>query len=91
MTVEPAPPTAAVPLPWDGPVADPVAALAGARAQHGDTFRDASGRYLFLFSPEGVRSFYGCPRNGPARVWPTSRCCGARCPTSCSRDGAPSP
>ena len=39
------------PLPWDGPVDDPVAALAGARAAHGDTFLDASGRYLFLFSP----------------------------------------
>ena len=52
---------AAVPLPWDGPVADPVAALAGARAELGDTFMDASGRYLFLFSPEGVRSFYALP------------------------------
>ena len=56
--VEPAPAIAAVPLPWDGPVADPVAALADARAELGDTFMDASGRYLFLFSPAGVRSFY---------------------------------
>ena len=59
--VPPAPAIAAVPLPWDGPVADPVAALAGARAELGDTFMDASGRYLFLFSPEGVRSFYALP------------------------------
>ena len=59
--VEPAPAIAAVPLPWDGPVADPVAALADARAELGDTFMDASGRYLFLFSPAGVRSFYALP------------------------------
>ena len=56
------PPVAAVPLPWDGPVADPVA---GARRcpgrACGDTFIDASGRYLFLFSPAGVRSFYALP------------------------------
>jgi cytochrome P450 len=47
-----------VPLPWDGPVDDPVAALGAARAELGDTFTDASGRFLFLFSPAGVRSFY---------------------------------
>jgi cytochrome P450 len=47
-------------MPWDAPVADPVAAIGGARAAHGDTFV-VPGRgtdYLFLFSPAGVRSFY---------------------------------
>ena len=48
-------------LPWDVPVADPIAALAAARTRHGDTFVVNSGddRYLFTFSPAGVRSFYG--------------------------------
>ncbi len=50
-------------LPWDVPVADPVAAIAGARAVHGDTFVVDSGpdRYLFTFSPVGVASFYALP------------------------------
>jgi len=56
--IAPVPPAADVALPWDGVVPDPVAALAAARAEHGDTFTDVSGRYLFLFSPEGVRAFY---------------------------------
>jgi len=56
--ITPAPPAADLPLPWDGAVADPVAALAAARADHGDTFTDVSRRYLFLFSPQGVRAFY---------------------------------
>jgi cytochrome P450 len=56
--VDPAPPVSTVPLPWDGAVDDPVAALAEARATLGDTFLDQSGRYLFLFSPAGVRSLY---------------------------------
>jgi cytochrome P450 len=47
-------------LPWDVPVDDAVAAIAAARAQHGDTFAVESGRdhYLFTFSPTGVESFY---------------------------------
>ena len=60
------PPIAAVVLPWDvaaeGP-SDPVADLAAARARHGDTFvvDSAGARYLFLFSPAGVRAFYALP------------------------------
>lgn len=47
-------------LPWDVAVDDAVAAIAGARAEHGDTFVvDSRGsRYLFTFSPIGVESFY---------------------------------
>jgi cytochrome P450 len=50
-------------LPWDGVVADPVAALADARSRLGDTFVVDSGadRYLFLFSPMGVAALYGLP------------------------------
>jgi cytochrome P450 len=50
-------------LPWDVPVSDAVAAIAAARARHGDTFAVLSGRdhYLFTFSPTGVESFYGLP------------------------------
>ena len=50
-------------LPWDVPVDDPVAALAAARAAHGDTFVVDSGpdRYLFTFSPVGVGGFYALP------------------------------
>jgi hypothetical protein len=50
-------------LPWDVSVTDAVAAIAAARAQHGDTFAVHSGndRYLFTFSPTGVESFYGLP------------------------------
>ena len=50
-------------LPWDVPVSDAVAAIAAARAEHGDTFAMHSGqdRYLFTFSPTGVESFYGLP------------------------------
>src|SRR5215467_1533716 len=64
--VEPLPSIASLRLPWDaadeGPN-DPVAALAQARARHGDTFVVDSGgtRYLFLFSPAGVRAFYAVP------------------------------
>ncbi|MDT5008736.1 MAG: hypothetical protein QOH57_353, partial [Mycobacterium sp.] len=48
-------------LPWDVAVGDAVAAIADARARHGDTFVVNSGtdRYLFTFSPTGVESFYG--------------------------------
>lgn len=40
---------------------DAVAAIAAARARHGDTFAVQSGQdhYLFTFSPTGVESFYG--------------------------------
>jgi cytochrome P450 len=50
-------------LPWDVPVLDAVAAIAAARARHGDTFAVQSGQdhYLFTFSPTGVESFYGLP------------------------------
>jgi cytochrome P450 len=50
-------------LPWDVSVIDAVAAIAAARAAHGDTFAVRSGRdrYLFTFSPAGVESFYGLP------------------------------
>lgn len=50
-------------LPWDVPVSDAVAAIAEARARHGDTFAVQSGQdhYLFTFSPTGVESFYGLP------------------------------
>jgi cytochrome P450 len=61
--VEPVPEVAATALPWDADVPDPVAALAAARAEHGDTFAVRSGgtTYLFLFSDAGVRSFYALP------------------------------
>ena len=50
-------------LPWDVGVADPVAVLAAARADLGDTFVVDSGedRYLFTFSARGVESFYALP------------------------------
>ncbi|MCV7408009.1 cytochrome [Mycobacterium florentinum] len=60
----PAPPYAdGTGLPWDVPVTDAVAAIAAARARHGDTFAVHSGddRYLFTFSPTGVESFYALP------------------------------
>jgi len=57
--IVPMPPLAeGVGLPWDVVVADPIAALAGARARLGDTFAVDSGgdRYLFTFSPpEGTK------------------------------------
>jgi hypothetical protein len=44
-------------------VPDAVAAIAAARAEHGDTFSVRSGpdRYLFTFSATGVESFYALP------------------------------
>jgi cytochrome P450 len=59
-SIEPLPPVSTASLPWDREVDDPVAELAAARAACGDTFVvDGPGqRTLFLFSPEGVRSFY---------------------------------
>jgi cytochrome P450 len=62
----PAPPYAeGTGLPWDVSVPDAVAAIAAARARHGDTFAVSSGqdRYLFTFSPTGVESFYGLPED----------------------------
>src|SRR5215831_8820795 len=52
-------------LPWDVPVDDPVAAIAAARDQLGDTFVVDSGpdRYLFTFSPAGVAGFYALPED----------------------------
>lgn len=54
------PPVADLAMAWDQPSVDPVADLAGARAQLGDTFAVASGgqHYLFVFSAAGVRAFY---------------------------------
>ena len=59
------PPIADCVLPWDGWVGDTVNAIAGARGQCGDTFVINSGqeRYLFLFSPEGLRTFYALPEH----------------------------
>jgi cytochrome P450 len=62
----PSPPVAeGVGLPWDVPVDDAVAAIAEARAAHGDTFAVDSGddHYLFTFSPAGVESFYSLPED----------------------------
>lgn len=56
------PPVAAgLVMPWDALVADPVGVLAAGRLALGDTFvvDGAEDRYLFLFSPEGIRAFYG--------------------------------
>ncbi len=60
--ISPMPPVAAaVGMPWDSEVDDPIAALAEARRHLGDTFVVDSGedRYLFTFSPVGVAAFYG--------------------------------
>jgi cytochrome P450 len=68
--VEPSPPVAVgVGLPWDVPVGDAVAAIAAARAGHGDTFAVDSGaeHYLFTFSPAGVESFYALPEDAASK------------------------
>lgn len=59
-SIVPLPPVATAALPWDRELADPVAELAAARAECGDTFvvDGPEQRTLFVFSPEGVRSFY---------------------------------
>jgi cytochrome P450 len=70
MTISPAPPRAALSLPWDDPGQNsPVAALAAARAELGDTFEVASGRdrYLFFFSPAGLRAFYALPERDASK------------------------
>ena len=59
--VVPEPPHAAITFPWDDAGApDPVEALAAARRAHGDTFLVDSGtdRYLFVFAPAALTSFY---------------------------------
>ncbi len=63
MAITPMPPVADVAMPWDAVVDDPVAALAAARSEHGDTFVVPAPEtiYLFLFSPVGVQSFYAVP------------------------------
>ena len=69
MRISPEPPVAAAALPWDAPVGDAVASIAAARAEHGDTFEVESGRdrYLFTFSPTGVRSFYALPEEAASK------------------------
>jgi len=61
--ITPAPPVADTALPWDRELADPVAAIAEARSRLGDTFvvEGPDHPTLFLFSPQGVRSFYALP------------------------------
>jgi cytochrome P450 len=62
-TIDPMPPVSDAALPWDRELADPVATLAAARAACGDTFVVDGPEHatLFVFSPEGVRSFYALP------------------------------
>jgi hypothetical protein len=69
-SIGPSPPVAeGIGLPWDVPVDDAAAAIAEARARHGDTFVVASGgeRYLFTFSPVGVESFYALPEEAASK------------------------
>ena len=58
--ISPRPSVADVRLPWDEAMADPIGAIATARAEHGDTFVIEGERspFLFLFSAVGVQSFY---------------------------------
>ncbi len=60
MSISPHPPVARLKMPWDGPVDNPVEAIATARAELGDTFviEGPDTSYLFLFSAVGVRAFY---------------------------------
>lgn len=72
MRISPEPPVADAALPWDAPVGDAVAAIAAARAEHGDTFVVRSGSegrdtYLFCFSPAGVESFYALPEESASK------------------------
>jgi cytochrome P450 len=57
-------------MPWDTPMDDPVAAIARARRSLGDTFVVDSGedRYLFAFSPAGVKSFYALPEEHASKA-----------------------
>jgi cytochrome P450 len=70
-SISPMPPLATgLGLPWDVPVEDPVVALREARWARGDTFVVDSGedRYLFTFSPPGVRSFYALPEERASKA-----------------------
>jgi cytochrome P450 len=70
VTISPAPPRAAIALPWDDPDAtDPVDALTRARAELGDTFDIVSGRdrYLFVFSPDALRALYALPEDDASK------------------------
>ena len=70
MTISPAPPHAALSLPWDDPnAADPVGTLHRARIELGDTFEVVSGRdrYLFVFSPDALRAFYALPEHDASK------------------------
>jgi cytochrome P450 len=65
-SITPMPPIAVgVGLPWDVHVDDAIGSLAEARRVVGDTFVVESGedRYLFTFSPDGVKSFYALPED----------------------------
>ncbi|HEX4489986.1 MAG TPA: phosphotransferase [Acidimicrobiia bacterium] len=62
--IDPEPPRAPITFPWDDAAApDPVAALATARRELGDTFVVDSGsdRYLFVFSPRALEQLYALP------------------------------
>ena len=63
--ITPMPPVASAVLPWDGAVVDTVQLIGEARSKCGDTFVIDSGdeRYLFLFSPAGLRRFYELPEH----------------------------
>jgi cytochrome P450 len=67
--IEPMPARSGIALPWDAEVPDPIAAIADARAACGDTFvvDSPDGPFLFLFSPEGVRGFYGLPESAASK------------------------
>ena len=63
-SITPMPPIAGgVGMPWDQAVGDAAATIETARACCGDTFVVDSGadRYLFVFSPAGVRDLYALP------------------------------
>ncbi len=68
--VTPTPPVAEIRLPWDDDVSDPVAAIAAARAEHGDTFviEGARSPFLFLFSPVGVQAFYAAAESDASKA-----------------------
>ena len=71
MTISPMPPVAkGVGLPWDIPIDDPVSSIAASRRSLGDTFVVESGedRYLFVFSPTGVKSFYALPEERASKA-----------------------
>jgi cytochrome P450 len=71
LTISPMPTVASgAGMPWDIPMDDPVAAIASARRSLGDTFVADSGedRYLFAFSPTGVKSFYALPEERASKA-----------------------